>query len=183
MGRDRPLTAPLALVPPVAERIWTIPELLTPDSPWRLEFGWSWGDGPRGLFVGVNPSMGTNAKPDATMLTMRGFAAAWGWGSLVIGNLCARRARNPKDLLRSVNVNAYAVGPDADDYLTMQAEISDVIVCCWGAIPRELYERAARVRILLEKTGRPLKCLGRTSAGHPKHPLYLPRRTPLEDFS
>lgn len=176
------MTAPLAPIPPDGDRLWTIPVQLTDADPWRFEFGWEWAPGPRGMFVGINPSRGTHARPDATMLTMRGFAAAWGWGSFVIGNLCARRARDPRDLLRSVNVDAYAVGQGADEYLTMQAEIADVIVCCWGAIPRELYERAARVRLLLEKTGRPLKCLGRTSAGHPKHPLYLPRRTPLEDY-
>jgi hypothetical protein len=176
------MTAPLRLISPDVDRVWTIPAELAPESPWRYEFGWEWNRGPRGMFVGINPSLGTIERPDATMLTMRGFAAQWGWGSFVIGNLCARRARDPRDLLRSVNVDAYAVGADTDEYLTLQAEIADVIVCCWGAIPRELLERAARVRLLLEKTGRPLKCLGRTKEGHPKHPLYLPRRTPMEDY-
>lgn len=171
------MTAPLQLV---AEEIWTVPPTLTLESRWRYAFGWRWAQGPTGLFIGINPSFGIAEKPDQTMMKWRGIAAHNGWGGYLAGNPFAMRATEPKKLTASVNLEAYAVGPGNQAALVSLIDRADVIVPCWGVVPRELWRIVSKLEIWLEGCGKPLKTLGRTKDGFPRHPLYLPYRTSLE---
>ena len=133
-----------------------------------------WGSGPRALFVGLNPSTADATVDDASTRRMVGFARSAGCGSLALVNLYAWRSTSPA-VLRHV---ADPTGPENDAWITAAAETADLVVAAWGthAAP----DRAAAVLRLLGCAR--VRCLGRTKGGHPRHPLYVPARTPLEVY-
>lgn len=173
------MTAPLILV---TEGRWTVPGCLTEADPYRYAFGWRWAQGPTALCIGINSSMGNEKKPDATMLGLRSVLAFNGFGTYLLGNPFARRARDPRALL--LLPIADAIGPLNDANLAAMIERADVLVACWGVPPPAppISKRVREVQAVLALSGKPLKCFGLTRAGFPRHPLYLPTRTPLEDY-
>jgi hypothetical protein len=105
-----------------------------------------------------------------------GYARRWGFASLDVVNLFAYRARDPRALVRAAD----PVGPDNDRHLRAAIRSADLVVCAWGAA-RVATQRTARLAGLL--AGSPLRCFGRTTAGAPRHPLYLRRDARLVRFS
>ncbi len=170
------------------ERLWMVPAELTADRekhPHRFLFGWTWGTGPVGLWVGINPSTATAAEPDPTILKWHGFARRFGWGGMLVVNPFSLRSPDPRDLTRSLNPRWATGGRDNDRAIEEAASRADLIVPCWGALEgpaRAFIPRVAKVHLMLEQAGKPMWCLGRTKDGHPKHPLYLPWSTTLEVF-
>lgn len=144
------------------------------DGVYRYTLGRSWSAGefaaaPGVLFVMLNPSTADGSKDDPTIRRCIGFARAWGFGSLEVGNLYAFRATFPTDLARAED----SVGPGNDDALGEMASRAKLIVCAWGA--NKLAHptiRATNVMALLRRYG-DLVCLGRTAKGAPRHPLYV----------
>ena len=117
------------------------------------------------VVIGLNPSTADETADDPTIRRCIGYAKAWGHGGLVMLNLFAFRATDPRDMRAATD----PVGPANDVTLTTQTEGRRVL-CAWGAHGGHL-NRARRVAHLL--AGRDLVCLGRTKDGYPKHPLYL----------
>lgn len=136
----------------------------------------AWGDGPRAVFVMLNPNAADATRDDPTIRRCVGFARRWGYGSVEVVNLFGLRARDPRDLARAAD----PVGPDNDRYLRAAVRRADLVVCAWGA-SRIAARRAAAARDLWD--GSPLRCLGRTRSGAPRHPLYLRRDTRRRRFS
>lgn len=122
----------------------------------------------------LNPSTADAHIDDPTIRRCVWFARLWGYGSLVVTNLFALRATDPK-ALRAVS-ESEAVGPDNDGSIFEVAMRANVIVAAWGA-NGELHGRGARVREMIEGNGYELHYLRRTASGQPMHPLYLPRET------
>lgn len=124
---------------------------------------------PTCVFVGLNPSTADGNKDDPTIRRCVRFAADWGYGGLVMLNLFAFRATNPKDMLASND----PVGSKNDNFLKMYTTSSDVklVVAAWGA--NETNGRDVEVRKMLAERGVSLHHLGLTKNGSPKHPLYL----------
>lgn len=120
------------------------------------------------LFVMLNPSTADARFDDPTIRRCLGFARAWGYNRLLVGNLFALRATDPAALL----VDPDPVGPDNDDWLALLAERAHMIVAAWGAHPIAR-ERGPIVLDLLRSQA-PTYILGLTKDGAPKHPLYLP---------
>lgn len=166
----------------VSEERWTVPTDLPLHEPYRYAFGWRWAPGPIALCIGINPSFGTSANPDATMKTLRGLLGFNGFGEFMLGNPFARRSLEPKELLALPVLDA--IGPSNDEHLASMVERADVIIACWGIPPADpdISKRVAVVMRDLERTGKPIKCFKRTKHGFPRHPLYLSHRTPLEDY-
>lgn len=147
----------------------------------RFHYRWSWGTGPRVLFIGLNPSTATIEQPDHTVRKWRGFATRLGCGGFSAVNLFAYRSRNPRHLVSAIDVTG---GSHADEVIRMSVTVADQVVACWGRLPsRLLAPRAAHVRELLRQTFRPIECWGLTADGQPRHPLMLPYATPLVDFT
>lgn len=130
-----------------------------------------WGTGAAATFVMLNPSTATAEANDATVSRCCVFARSWGCGSLVVVNLYAWRSRTPAALWQAAD----PVGPDNDQHLQTAAEDSAAaggpLVAAWGMNARP--DRVAAV-LALPGTDR-LAVLALTGAGHPRHPLYLPR--------
>lgn len=117
------------------------------------------------MFVCLNPSTADASKNDPSFTRMMNFAKAWGFGCLVVTNLFAFRATDPRDMKAAAD----PIGPLNDGALRYHYEHCDLAVAAWGA--HGTYKgRDAQVRAMLPK----LHYLRLTKDGHPGHPLYLP---------
>lgn len=129
-------------------------------------------------FVGVNPSTADAELDDATIRKCRGFAARWGYTRLLMVNLFAFRSTDVRRLADAAD----PIGPAANFYLRGAIVVSDLVVPCWGSItklPDRLCPRISQVREMLVEYDRPLRVLGFTRYGDPRHPLMLSYDTPL----
>jgi hypothetical protein len=130
------------------------------------------------VFVMLNPSTADAMLDDPTIRRCMGFAKREGYGGLMVVNLYALRATDPKALWRADD----PVGPANWDWLLlacrMAAQNNRPVVCAWGAGAKE--DRVAALLRAAEHTGARLTCLGKTKSGAPRHPLYLRWDAPLE---
>ena len=136
-----------------------------------------WGDTIKPLvFVGLNPSTADERDDDPTIRRVIDFACREGCNKLVMLNLFALRSTDPKALYTADD----PVGPEHDDVLRMQLRLwqHGPVVAGWGA-HGALHGRDAAVARIVAESGRQLLCLGTTKDGHPRHPLYLRKDTPL----
>ena len=116
-------------------------------------------------FVMLNPSTADASRDDPTIRRCIGFARAWGFGGVEVANLFALRATDPRDL-RGV---PDPVGPRNARSLKAALAHASLVVVAWGADPFARHVRLPRAL----SSHRRLRCLGRTGAGAPRHPLYL----------
>lgn len=126
------------------------------------------------LFIGLNPSTADAKLNDPTIRRCIGFARDWGYGSMLMGNLFAFRATEPR-LLPTVDD---PIGPRNNWWLSVLHKQVDLVVAAWG-IHGTLLARDLDVLSKLSE----VYCLGLTKAGHPKHPLYLPATVTPTRFS
>lgn len=104
------------------------------------------------------------------------FAYAWGFQELVMVNLFAWRATQPRDLLAS----KLPVGPRNMQVLTRSASRADKIVAAWGTHGKH---RLQSVKVVDALYDFPLYCFGQTQNQEPRHPLYQRRDAELTRFS
>lgn len=151
---------------------------------YRYELARIWDDStPPVLFVGMNPSTADEESDDPTIRRCIRFARDWGYGGLLMGNLFAFRATDPKalpgigsgPLVNAVGeVSPWEHGQRQnvnDKWLTSMSKRAGLVVAAWGAIrmPYGWEERPRAVHHLLG----PMHALGLTKDGHPRHPLYM----------
>jgi hypothetical protein len=131
-----------------------------------------WGDGPVCGFIMLNPSTADAEKDDPTIRRCVGFARREGCGALLVLNLFAFRATNPRDMADAAD----PVGPHTDHYLLdLIQNVDGPLIAAWGA-HWMAGERANDVTAMI---GRHCVCLGKTKDGSPRHPLYVPADQPL----
>lgn len=128
-------------------------------------------------WVMLNPSTADADEDDPTIRRCMAFARAWGYGGIVVRNLFALRATDPRELRR----HPHPVGPRNDRFLLARPASVAVTVAAWGADPAA-WGRAEVVRCLMAATGTELWCLGTNLDGSPKHPLYIKSTTCLTPF-
>jgi hypothetical protein len=143
------------------------------------------------LFVMLNPSTADEEVPDKTMTRCVGFARDWNYRRMAIGNLWPLRATNWGELRwqgkypageESCGIEGHAPHSRNDCWTRRLAEEASMVVAAWGAnAPKVHPDREKFVRLLLQEYG-PIYCLGTTKGGQPRHPLYLPKDTELEDW-
>ncbi|MGQ0657943.1 MAG: DUF1643 domain-containing protein [Chromatiales bacterium] len=122
-----------------------------------------WANGPQVFFVMLNPASADEVRDDPTIRRCIGFARAWGFGALAVGNLFAFRAPSPAALIAVRK----PVGRNNDTWLSRLQRESTVVVAAWGNHGRHL-GRSGEVRALLGS----LHTIGTTKLGEPRHPLY-----------
>uniref|UniRef100_UPI003F491A64 DUF1643 domain-containing protein n=1 Tax=Streptosporangium sp. CA-235898 TaxID=3240073 RepID=UPI003F491A64 len=133
---------------------------------WRT---WSLADRPSTCaWVMLNPSTADSDQDDPTIRRVIAYSKAWGHDQLVVRNLFALRARDPRNLLTATD----PIGPDNDLWLTTALAGVDRVVVAWGTgrYPRLAGNRWRHVANLLA----PLNpvCLRVARDGQPMHPLY-----------
>lgn len=122
----------------------------------------------RVLWVMLNPSTADEERNDPTITRCIVFSQRWGFDGLVVVNLFALRSTDPRELYRAPVGSV--VGEDNDQHIVSQRLRCQRIVAAWGA-HGALLGRATKVLDLLAPD--PVLCLGRTTLGHPRHPLYV----------
>jgi hypothetical protein len=130
--------------------------------------------GHRLLFIGLNPSTANDIKDDPTIRRLVGFAKAWGFGGLLVGNLFSLVTADPRILWFSSSPEL-PKGPN-DVAIKQMREHSSMVFVGWGNEGRNAGTRPKEVLALL---GEPVFCLKTTRLGEPSHPLYLPLSSEL----
>lgn len=128
---------------------------------------------PTVMFIGLNPSTADEFSDDPTVRRCIGFARRWSFGSLLLANLFALRATDPKALL----VHPSPIGPSNDSWIQRMASRADLVVAAWGT-RGSLMNRNSAVTKSIEK----LHCLATTKNGFPRHPLYMPSAVDPQPF-
>ena len=124
-------------------------------------------------WIMLNPSTADAMADDPTNRRCKSFARREGCGGISVVNLFGLRATDPSALSQVPD----PAGPANDRFLEMHAKAS-LVVAAWGA-GGTLRGRAREVGQRLTAAGVPLKCLGVTKDGHPRHPLYVRADAPL----
>ena len=173
-----------ASLTPAMPRILERGALISPCGRYRYRLTRRWGDpdAPTVVWCCLNPSSADAFVDDRTVRRIVGFTDRWGFQSLQVVNLFALRATRPAALTTS----SHPVGPGNDQALLAAVDTAALVIAAWGAHPRAACRARQVLQLLDEHRGsaaRALMCLGRTAAGHPRHPLYLRRDTPLEVFA
>lgn len=160
--------------------------VLSRDGTYRYQLARTWDpERPKAMWIMLNPSTATHRVDDATIRRVRGFTKTrlvdtdgGDAGGFVVVNLFALRATFPNALDRHDD----PIGPSNDFTIRYVAQRSDVrwIVAAYGAYP---YARP-RARFVVEDllADFVIGCMGRTKDGSPRHPLYLPKLSRLEEF-
>jgi hypothetical protein len=131
------------------------------------------------LWIGMNPSTADAQVNDPTITREVNFSKAWAFEKYIKCNVFDYRATHPKDML------APGVKPFSDrnfDVIRDAANWANQIVLCYGVAPKKLQDAPLHLVNLLRADGRKLWCLGKTNAGHPRHPLYMKTDATLEQF-
>jgi len=138
----------------------------SPDRVHRYELWRTW-DKSKGIamFIGLNPSTADEIKNDPTVTRCINYAKKWGYGGMIMSNIFAYRATDPKIMKGATD----PVGPDNDEWLVKSSKEASLIVAAWGN-HGEFMERGTAVMNLFD--GTELHCLSLNKTGHPKHPLY-----------
>ena len=128
------------------------------------------------VFLMLNPSTADATVDDPTIRRCRSFAKRWGCAGIIVVNLFAYRSTDPKGLRSAID----PIGPENDEHL-MNVALRGDIVCAWGGNAPE--NRVKEVVALLKKFKRcRLLCLGTTTTGAPRHPLYVLGDQPLVEW-
>jgi hypothetical protein len=145
---------------------------------------------PLGLIIGLNPSTADEDALDNTLRRCIRFANREGWGGFWMANLFALRATKPAVMKKHpapVGEPLHPVTPELPPTTVNDAWLLDLagrcsprIICAWGTDGGHLDRDRAVLRLL---EGFELRCFGTTAAGHPKHPLYLPKDTHLIPYA
>jgi len=139
---------------------------------WRYLLWRRWdASGPAANFLMLNPSTADETVLDPSCSRARDYAERWGYGALIVTNLFAWRATDPKDMKRA----GEPVGRSNNQAILRSAREAGVVVCAWGNHGSHL-DRAATVVAQLRGAGVPLHALKVTARGQPAHPLYLQAR-------
>lgn len=137
------------------------------------------------ICVGINPS---TAKPDAldnTLKSVERIALGNGYDGFIMFNVYAQRATNPDDMESDVNEYLHRQNMEAFEYaLTLGKR--PTVWAAWGTIVerRGYLKKCMTEMIALGKKygARWVKAGACSKAGHPHHPLYLKKDSPLEEF-
>lgn len=157
---------------------------LSPCGKYRYALWRDWRDGDEEfdkgvLFIMLNPSTADAEHDDPTIRKCMGFARNMSRGAIVVLNLFAWRATDPKDLRIAQSAGENIVGADNRywhrSYLNLHHVHGWPVIAAWGAHPIA----AVGVDELGDLWPDRLMSLGVTKEGHPRHPLYVPYANPL----
>lgn len=124
-------------------------------------------------FILLNPSTADETRNDPTINRCIHFAQSLLCGTLIVVNIFAYRATDPRELKR-VTEDLDIVGPENNRNIIEAVEQATVPIVAWGNHGAYL-GRADEVLKMLQDLGHaPLYAFKMTKQGHPIHPLYQP---------
>lgn len=130
-------------------------------------------DSPMIVWCMLNPSTADASVDDPTIRRCIGFTDALGFGRLMVVNLYAYRATNPRDL-RGLALDVQE-GPENSKWLRYWSRLPSarILVCAWGSNRSRFTPLPSPIAFASRYA------LGFTKTGEPKHPLYLPADSQL----
>lgn len=137
---------------------------------YALRRHWDYSNNRFVMFIMLNPSSADEVKNDPTIRRCINYAKSWGYGGLIVCNLFALVATNPKDLFKAHN-------PTGDQnlwYIRKMSDHVDTIVCAWGNYPivSKYFKHVGPFDYLFFAKDK-LHYLELSKHNTPKHPLYL----------
>ena len=141
------------------------------------------------IVMGINPSTADAEKPDPTIRKVMGFAEINGFDSFVMINVYPQRATIPKELHKKPDKNIMQENAERIKDILINAE-NPIIAAAWGtSIEIRDYLKLClfSIHLATEKylIGKIVKWvhIGELSKnGHPKHLLYQPYNSKLNEF-
>lgn len=112
----------------------------------------------------LNPSTADANFDDPTIRRCINYTMQWGYGGIVVVNLFALRATNPKELRKSTN----PFGTENNMYIKKASAEANLTITAWGIQGRYLGRDKIVMMMLTEKY-----YLALTKNRSPRHPLYL----------
>lgn len=151
---------------------------------WELRRRWAEG-GKRVCWIMCNPSTALGRLPNGKILddhTIRkcvGFSKRWGANALIVVNLFAFRASDPRTVETIIRLDgvAKAIGPGNGHKIVQAVRRSQITVAAWGGLLKPWSTERGQ---LLQALG--LQCLGVNHDGSPRHPLLTPYAQELEPW-
>jgi hypothetical protein len=134
---------------------------------------------PMALCIGLNPSTANKDTPDPTITRVIGLLKRAGYGGFYMMNLFGFITAYPKELKKCPD----PIGEN-NQWLEKIAPLCKDVIFCWGGFNiLSMIERfSERVQLMIDKFPDAL-CFGYcVSMGNPRHPLMLPKATPLIKF-
>lgn len=161
---------------------------------WSLWRRWA-SSGPVACWVLLNPSTADAELDDPTLRRCMAFSKAAGAAALELVNLFAYRATSPLELVRAAREQLDVVGLENDQAIAAAAARAELVIVGWGIVPTGLrkiglpdrvrYRHREVLELLAWKAaayGKRVSCLGHTTGGWPRHPLYVPGDRQLGPF-
>lgn len=133
----------------------------------------------RVCWIMLNPSTADADIDDPTIRRCIGFTESFGKGELVVVNLCAYRATQPRDLLEAISEGVDPVGCDNGLHMARAVHGAGLVVAAWGSIQKSLLRWSQVVLKEMARDAIQLWSLGYNGDGSPPHPLYVPKNRQL----
>ena len=138
------------------------------------------------ICIGVNPS---TARPDAldnTLKSVERVAHFNGFDSFIMFNVYAQRATVPDDMEKIMNPVLHGENLKVFRWVLEHSGSSPAVWAAWGAVI-EKRDYLPRCVLDMAEAGKEYGAVWFTAgqcskAGHPHHPLYLPKNSVLEPF-
>ena len=137
--------------------------------------------------IGINPSTAIPDRLDNTLKSAERIALHNGYDSFVMFNVYAQRATDPDDMEKELNPVLHRENLKAFSWLLSRLTTPPDLWAAWGAIiekrpylPGCVLDMAA---IGKQFGARWFTAGPRSKKGHPHHPLYLKKDSPLDPFT
>ena len=139
------------------------------------------------ICVGINPSTAAPDDLDNTLKSVERIALGNGYDSFIMFNVYAQRATDPDDMEMTYNQALHAENMKAFDYiLSLDEAGSPAVWAAWGTIIEKRDYLPECVRDMIEigqnRNARWFSAGKKSKKGHPHHPLYLRKDSPLDEF-
>lgn len=121
-------------------------------------------------FIMLNPSKADADRDDPTSTRCNNRAIALGFGGVLVVNLFAYRATDPRQMKLMMD----PVGRWNDDAIRFALSHAGMTIAAWGQDGRHR-DRQLDVIAIAKDAGARLHHLGLTKDGLPRHPLYIAR--------
>lgn len=133
---------------------------------------------------GINPSTAEPENLDNTLTAVRRFARDHGYDSWLMINVYPQRATNPNDLHAEMDNELHRLNLQAIESVFAAGKTD--IWAAWGTLIHkrkylagclnDIYQISQKYSVNWLSIGKI------TKAGHPHHPLYLKKESPIERF-
>ena len=139
------------------------------------------------ICIGINPSTAAPDALDNTLKSVERIALHNGFDSFIMFNVYAQRATNPDDMEQTYNWQLHRENMKAFTYaLSLDRDHAPAVWAAWGTIieKRDYLPACVKDMIAIGKDyhAQWFSAGKRSTKGHPHHPLYLRKDSPLEPF-